>query len=297
MLRKSPGGARMGAVSPPSAAQSSARSVRAVVAGALLVAALGAAPRALALAAIGYAAPHAPLPQALFDVKSTWGACKKPGAVFTGYSPGGQLYRWLILTDHCFYSLGLTVAYLGGLHALFPAKTHDAREAPAQPFGVRLWRGLRRLFCLLGVINFCVWMAIDAQLYRGDMTNAQVCARALACGCHRLISGRASLHAPQQCLQQCFLALIHRLLARIQVELSHGILDVPVQRRGPVRCGVFRPNDQSSCLASGSGTEITACHVLSAGPVLFLFLLHHCPQLLLLLDPEWAPRQTVTRAR
>jgi len=225
MLRKSPGGARMGAVSPPSAAQSSARSVRAVVAGALLVAALGAAPRALALAAIGYAAPHAPLPQALFDFKSTWGACKKPGAVFTGYSPGGQLYRWLILTDHCFYSLGLTVAYLGGLHALFPAKTHDAREAPAQPFGVRLWRGLRRLFCLLGVINFCVWMAIDAQLYRGDMTNAQVCARALACGCHRLISGRASLHAPQQCLQQCFLALIHRLLARIQVELSHVILD------------------------------------------------------------------------
>ena len=216
----------------PSAAQLSARSARS----AMLVAALGAAPRALALAGIGHAAPHAPLPQALFDFKSMWGACKKPGAVFTGYSPGGQLYRWLILTDHCFYSLGLTVAYLGALHAVFPAKTHDAREAPVLPFDVRLWRGLRRLFCLLGVINFCVWMAIDAQLYRGEMTSAEVCARAckfaepaqalsgrdrlapaaarprssIVCICVRSsashacprapISGRASSHAPQQCL-------------------------------------------------------------------------------------------------
>jgi len=159
----------------------------------MLLAALGAAPRALALAAIGHAAPHAPLPQALFDFKSMWGACKKPGAVFTGYSPGGQLYRWLILTDHCFYSLGLTVAYLGGLHAMFPTMTHGPRELPS---GVRLWRGLRRLFCLLGLINFCVWMAIDAQLYRGEMTNGEVRARAHARGRRRLISGRASLHGP-----------------------------------------------------------------------------------------------------
>ena len=217
---------------PPSAAQSSARSARAV-AGITLVAALGAAPRALALAAIAHAVPHAPLPQALYDFESMWGACKKPGAVFTGYSPGGQLYRWLILTDHVFYSLGLTVAYLCALHAVFPAETHGARE---MPFGVRLWRGLHSLFYLLGMINFCVWMAIDAQLYQGEMTSAEVCARAckfaepaqalsgrdrlapaaarprssIVCICVRSsashacprapISGRASSHAPQQCL-------------------------------------------------------------------------------------------------
>ena len=132
---------------------------------ATLLALLMASPRALALGFIGRLVPQAPLPQALHDFKKMWAPCKKPDAVFSGYSRGGQLYRWSVLTDHVFWSIELLLAYLGALHVIFPA-----RKLQQSTHGVRLFGGLRLLFFLLGVVNFCVWISIDAAQYRAEMT-------------------------------------------------------------------------------------------------------------------------------
>ena len=127
---------------------------------------VGAGPRALALAVISNAAAQKPMPQAVEDFESAWAPCKSPRRVFTGYSPNGQLFQWSILSDHTIQALGLTIAYIGALHAMFPGRKADTR-------GGRIFSWELRAFCLLGLVNFGVWVGLDAMLYRENMTVAE----------------------------------------------------------------------------------------------------------------------------
>lgn len=83
------------------------------------VALLAAAPRALMLLIMSAVVPHAPLPQALGDFNSMWALCKDPDRLFPAFSPDGQLYKWLAITDDVFIFIGYTIAILCCCHVIF----------------------------------------------------------------------------------------------------------------------------------------------------------------------------------
>ena len=136
----------------------------------LLIAVVGAAPRGIALAIIDRAVPQAPMPEALDNFKAMWAPCKEDrDNPFTGYSPDGQMYRWLLLSDHILWYAGVTVAYIGMLLLMFPVEP----SVRCSFRGGDSFALLRCSLCVLGVVNFALWTVIDATLYHDAMTQDQ----------------------------------------------------------------------------------------------------------------------------
>ena len=128
----------------------------------LLIAVVGAAPRGIALAIIDRAVPQAPMPEALDNFKAMWAPCKEDrDNPFTAYSPDGQMYRWLLLSDHILWYAGVTVAYIGMLLLMFPVEP----SVRCSFRGGDSFALLRCSLCVLGVVNFALWTVIDATLY------------------------------------------------------------------------------------------------------------------------------------
>jgi hypothetical protein len=122
----------------------------------MMVAGLAAAvPRGLALAIISRVVPYAPLPEALDDFKSMWAPCADPANIFPAYSPGGQLFRWLVITDHFFCGIGLTMGFWGVLVVLCSLRGCGSKTINAVSIAVC------RLASVLALLNLSRLMAGD----------------------------------------------------------------------------------------------------------------------------------------
>jgi len=140
----------------------------------LLIALAGAMPRSIALAIINRTVQvQSPMPAVLENFTAIWAPCKDPENAFTAFYRDGQLYRSIILTDHAFWLMGITMAYLGAIHVVFPVM-----PLPPRGTGGRRARHLFSLshsaLCVLGVVNFAMFMGMDAALYHPKMTRDNV---------------------------------------------------------------------------------------------------------------------------
>ena len=138
----------------------------------LLIALAGAMPRSIALAIINRTVQvQSPMPAVLENFTAIWAPCKDPENAFTAFYRDGQLYRSIILTDHAFWLMGATMAYLGAIHVVFPVmrlRGTGCRRAPS------LFSLSRSALCVLGVVNFAMFMGMDLALYHPKMTRDNV---------------------------------------------------------------------------------------------------------------------------
>ena len=115
----------------------------------LLIALAGAMPRSIALIIIERTVQlQSPMPAAFENFAAIWAPCKDPENTFTAFYQEGQLYRTIILTDHVFWLVGITLAYLGAIHVVFPVMPPDAMHCQeAQEAGLATcFRSVTRRF-------------------------------------------------------------------------------------------------------------------------------------------------------
>ena len=126
----------------------------------LLIALAGAMPRCIALAIIDRTVQlQGPMPEIFENFTAIWAPCKDPENAFTAFYRDGQLYQTIILTDHVFWLMGITLAYLGALHVVFPVMPPRGRAG-------QLFSPIHSALCVLGVVNFAVFVGMDAALQR-----------------------------------------------------------------------------------------------------------------------------------
>ena len=100
------------------------------------------------------------MPEALDNFKAMWAPCKEDrDNPFTGYSPDGQMYRWLLLSDHILWYAGVTVAYIGMLLLMFPVEP----SVRCSFRGGDSFALLRCSLCVLGVVNFALWTVMSSD--------------------------------------------------------------------------------------------------------------------------------------
>ena len=138
----------------------------------LLIALAGSMPRSIALVIISRTVQvQSPMSAVLENFTAIWAPCKDPENAFTAIYRDGQLYRSIILTDHAFWLMGVTMAYLGAIHVVFPVmrlRGTGCRRAPS------LFSLSRSALCVLGVVNFAMFMGMDLALYHPKMTRDNV---------------------------------------------------------------------------------------------------------------------------
>ena len=137
----------------------------------LLIALAGAMPRSIALVIIERTVQlQSPMPAAFENFAAIWAPCKDPENTFTAFYQEGQLYRTIILTDHVFWLVGITLAYLGAIHVVFPVMPPDALPRGPRGRTGHLFSLCHSALCVLGVVSFAVFMGMDAALYHPKMT-------------------------------------------------------------------------------------------------------------------------------
>mmetsp|Transcript_30045 Transcript_30045/g.48432 ORF Transcript_30045/g.48432 Transcript_30045/m.48432 type:complete len:549 (+) Transcript_30045:328-1974(+) len=91
-------------------------------AGFILAAILGAIPRCIALLLIR-TMDQVDVSTTVSSFKQLWAVCKEPSTTFSEHSPGGAVFKAMVISDHFFYYLGLCIAFHAAV-SILPSFNH-----------------------------------------------------------------------------------------------------------------------------------------------------------------------------
>ncbi len=120
------------------------------------VATVGVTPRCLALL-LSRSVPTVSTSQAISDFKDLWAPCKNAETAFPAFSPDGSFLRFILISEHLFVYLGLTLAFLGILFGTFPLSIKTRR-------GKILLGGCAALDVMLAIGTFA-FVALNSTAY------------------------------------------------------------------------------------------------------------------------------------